>query len=466
MNFGSIADYWIYCALVAIGLVVAILIVGRRIFDPRRIAFIFLAVSAVTYLVRPIAQFAIAQNFSKLAQFHERYEPIILQEQTIPLLGVLTAFYLVLFSVGYRLSAPSGIRFSGNKLSPQSRQRILHFSWVLICVGYFSLFYGRGGVELVKTEVGAGMVGTSGYFTMLSWWVGVGVLLRIALTRKYFASAFLAFPWLASYLLSGFSRYTLIILFLAVFLLISFYRATPNRKMYAAMGLLALAILIPFTMMSMNRKVFTSGESLASGLERLQQVEWYGFLNGFSGFEGSMMTLDRMNRGLDEPRLGTSLIYETTVMAIPRRIWSGKPFPPEFHWNYILSLGKDKSLSSSYAPLFNIFYVRGNLGSSLMEWGLWLFWLNPFFYGLIGGTLERLLLRKGTADQLRLVIYCLFWATFCMMGRNTIYDYFGQYMIGLFAPLLLMLWHQTRMEKRRFSRRITLNPKARRRMSA
>ena len=121
--------------------------------------------------------------------------------------------------------------------------------------------------------------------------------------------------------------------------------------------------------------------------------------------------------------------------------WSGKPYPAEFSWRFITSLGSDRTLDYNYASVFHIFFVRGSIGLDLNEWGRFLFWLNPLWLGLLAGFMERKCLVPGGHPVL-ISFYAVFLASFILIGRNTIYELAGPYIYAFYAPYVMIYFAQ------------------------
>lgn len=437
MDYGSNFAYWAYLGIASLGFLASIGILGfKRIFDFRRIASIYLIFMFITYFVRPLLEHGIFQDPTFFQHIDEHYEPVMFSDATLIFFGIFVAITLVVFSITYRIHSPKTLDGICVTSSYPAKKLVQLAYWTIIGIGYFGFLLGgmfRG--EMIGTAQGTGFVGTSGYIFLLNYLVVAGVSLRYMVTSKFISCAIISAPWALVHLANGYNRFiviTLLMGFFGVWLI----RGGKVKFRHVMVTLVAAPLLLfVFNILSTNRKAFTDMRMLESAIESVLEEPVYNSLHGFAGFEGSLITLDRMQKELDYPYYGTNLIYRTVIWPIPRALWWGKPYPPEFHWNYILSLGEDRTLTHGYTKLFSTWFVRGGIGKDIKEWGIYLFWVNPLWVGLLAGYIEkRCLVPQG--HPILYIFYFMFFASFTYIGRSTLYDNLGPLAFALYFPLL------------------------------
>jgi len=442
MGIGSIGAHVAYLVIVFFGFVGSYFIVGpQRILDPRRIGCIYYAFMFVTYFFRPFLEYVLLRDASLLAHINDHYEPVTFGDLTVVAFGVIVAITLIVFAMAYRVKSPKRLERLHVSHSYPQKQLVRYGYWGLIGLGYFGFIVAmKGGGAMVKTAGGAGMVGTTGYFFLINYMVAAGCILRFAVTGKLITSTLIGLPWLAVHVLNGYNRYIMVTYIVGVGIIWLSRRPTiPVRKLITLVCCLPV-ILIVFNIMNVSRRAFRDADQLKLAIEKVMTTTPNTYFRGFAGYEGGLITLDRHNLGLDYPNYGTHLIYKTVVWPIPRMIWTSKPYPPEFSWKYILSLGQNSTLDYSYASVFHIFFVRGSIGLDLNEWGRFLFWINPLWLGLLAGYSERKCLVPG-GHPILISMYAIFLASFILIGRNTVYELAGPYIYAFYTPyILLYIW--------------------------
>ena len=438
MDYGSNFAYWIYLAITSIGFLAFVFIVGiSRVLDLRRLASIYFVFMFVTYFLRPFLEHAIFSDPTFFAHIDEHYEPVMFSDSMLIFFGVFVSITLITFALFYRIFSPPSLNGVGIAKSYPAKNLVEVAAWAMIGVGYFGFLLGslfKG--EMTGTAVGTGFTGTSGYIFLLNYLVVAGVVLRYMVTSKFYNCALISLPWTLVHLSNGYNR------FIVITLLIGFFGAWLIRggkvqlRYVIVVALFSPVLLFFFNVLSANRKALTDLSLLDSAIERVLEEPIYNSFHGFAGFEGGLITLDRIEKGLDRPFYGTNLIYRTVIWPFPRAIWTGKPYPPEFHWAFILSLGQDRTLTPGYTKLFSTWFVRGGIGKDIKEWGLLFFWVNPLWVGLLAGFMEK----KCLAPQGHPILYTfyfMFFASFTYIGRSTLYDNIGPLAYALYVPLIV-----------------------------
>lgn len=439
MGIGSISAHAGYLFIVGLAFFFSISLVGwRRVFDPRRIACIYYAFMFVTYWLRPLLEYIIFRDASLLAHINDHYEPVTFGDITVISFGLIVAVTLIVFALAYRAKSPKRLEQLHVSQHYPAKHLVRYAYWGLIALGYVGFLIAmKGGGAMVKTSAGAGMVGTTGYFFLINYMVAAGCILRFAVTGKLITSVAIGLPWLAVHVLNGYNRYIMITFIIGIGIIWLSRRPTiPVRKLIALVCLVPV-ILMAFNIMHVSRRAFRDADQLKEAFNTILRTSPNTYFRGFAGHEGGLITLDRLNQGLDHSAYGTHLIYKTVIWPIPRMAWSGKPYPAEFSWRFITSLGSDRTLDYNYASVFHIFFVRGSIGLDLNEWGRFLFWLNPLWLGLLAGFMERKCLVPGGHPVL-ISFYAVFLASFILIGRNTIYELAGPYIYAFYAPYVMI----------------------------
>ena len=351
MGIGSISAHAGYLFIVGLAFFFSISLVGwRRVFDPRRIAFIYYAFMFVTYWFRPLLEYIIFRDASLLVHINEYYEPVNFGDMTVILFGLIVAATLIVFALAYRTKSPKRLEQLHVSQDYPAKHLVHYAYWGLIALGYFGFLLAfKGGGAMVKTAAGAGMVGTTGYFFLINYMVAGGCILRFAVTGKLVSSFVIGLPWLLVHVLNGFNRYIMISFILGTGIIWLSRRPTiPIRKLIV-MACFLPVILVAFNIMNVSRKAFRDVDELKITFEKVLETPLNSYFRGFAGYEGGLITLDRLNHELDQPNFGTHLIYKTIIWPIPRMVWGGKPYPAEFSWRFITSLGSDRTLDYNYA---------------------------------------------------------------------------------------------------------------------
>jgi|GEM_PF-4599505 len=439
MIFADHLFYFVYLLILGVGFLVSYLILGPRVcFDIRRIPFIYFAFMFVTFWLRPAIVYGIYQDEEFLMHLHQYYEFVAFDKMDLVFLSLFLSINLVVFSCSFRSSTSKIVGQIRSATSYPNRGLVRIGYWLLISLGYFGFLVSSSvGGQMISTEGGTGIVGTTGYVFLLNYMVVSGVLLRFIVSGQLLSSLFLSFPWAVVHLMNGFNRYIVITLFIGFFLLWTIRGGHLKWYVYCTAGLAAPIIVYGFALLSANRGAFTSSERLEVAQSVVAELPWHNSLRDFAGFEGSLITIDRTLKGYDVPVFGTNLIYKILVWPIPRIFWTAKPYPTEFTWDYILSFGEDREYSYHFTTLFTGWFVRGSVGFDIYEWGTFFFWVNSLILGLLAGFIEkRCLVPNG--HPILLTGYVMFYASFVYIGRQTIYENGGPLIYALYTPLLLL----------------------------
>jgi hypothetical protein len=439
MEIGSVGAHIVYLVIVLIGFGVSFGIVEpKRILDPRRIGCIYYAFMFATYFFRPLLEYVLFRDDSLLVHIDSYYEPVTFGDSTVVIFGVIVAISLITFALAYRFQSPKSLNSLKIAHSYPQKQLVRYGYWGLIVFGYIGfLVASKGGGAMVRTDTGTGMVGTTGYLFLINYMIAAGCILRYSVTGQFILSALIGIPWLLVHLYNGFNRYIIITFIIGLGVLWLSRQGRGLTRKFLPLFCIFPVILFVFNILHVNRKAFSDSKDLAYAVERVLETPFNTYFRGFAGHEGGLITLDRHNKSLDKPNYGTHLVYKTVIWPIPRMLWSGKPYPPEFSWKYIFTLGQDRTLDYDYASVFHIFFVRGSIGLDIQEWGHFLFWINPLWLGLLAGFIERKCLVPN-GHPILYALYAVFFASFILIGRNTIYELAGPYIYAFYLPYILL----------------------------
>lgn len=429
----------LYCSIVFAALVGCYYIICRsRGFQLLRVANVFFIIYFFTYFFRVLLEYGFSSSETLLQYLQRNYEPTFPENSTVVYFGIQICISIIAFTVGYlRLSPrrmPSWVLF-------ERLGRGAHMALgALYLIGIFAIFSSNKFGGMVKTELGAGMVGTTGYMFLMSLFVPtVSLVAYTQLKGPFKLLAFVLFlPFGVALLSSGHARFLGVIWAIAItFLWIRGNRDALKKRYVVTLAVCFIFGLVGFNMLSYDRQSFTSIDRATNSFTQSASIDRSKyFFRGFAGFEGGILTLQKIQDDTDSFRWGTEFLYKTLVMPVPRMLWNSKPYPVEFTWSYILSFGSNTEIDYQYAMFFEYFFVRGAEGTYFVEMGF-MWWIYPLITGLAAGFVERKVY-ANPRGALRFVFCAIFFASFVMLGRNTLYDYIPQIGYGMYFPLLLV----------------------------
>jgi hypothetical protein len=456
-----IIDDWSAYLLCCIGgLVVAMLIIGRRrLFNRFHFAALFLGLMFITYVIRPVLSYWSGTGMSFLDFYLNGASALVARD--IGSLALAFSGAVIFFALGYRwLNRPTlQAETIKSVSSPSADKAYRRYALFLIIVGYASFLFARRGflptdstVEYARYAGGTVYANTTGYLEYANYLVPAGVILYFASTKSLLRSLALSAPWFASLLLNGYARYMFLNLGVGLLAVgfVEYAGVRMGRRTQVLLATMAVSALLLLLAMRGNRQFLQSGDSAIDAFNTTFSQPVDAALGDFAGFEGTwytIYTLDTLT-----PRYGTGIIYNLVFQQIPRVLWTDKPLGVQFTWGAVLgnedtSIWEGSMAATSDSIWFNT-AVKGSIGYALEEWGWLGIAVNFFLTGLFFGWAEkRFAISSHSAAWV--AFYASVYAFIIMQGRNALFDYLNIYFLVFFLPYWIGQYWVRRSESRR-----------------
>jgi hypothetical protein len=453
-------DWTAYLLLCTGGLVVAMLIIGRRrIFNRFHFAALFLGLMYITYVVRPVLAYWSGTGLSFL-DFYLNGASVLVARDIGPL-ALAFSGAVIFFALGYRWLNRATLQADTVKpiSNPSADKAYRRYALFLIVVGYASFLFAKRGflptdstIEYARYAGGTVYANTTGYLEFANYLVPAGAILYFASTKALLRSLVLAAPWFANLLLFGYARYMFLNLGVGLLVVgfVEFAGAGMGRRTQALLATLVVAALLLLLAMRGDRQFLQSGNSAIDAFNTTFSQPVDSALGDFAGFEGTWYTIHTLDTFT--PRYGTGIIYNLVFQQIPRIVWADKPLGVQFTWGGILgtedtSVWQGSMAATSDSIWFNT-AVKGSIGYALEEWGWLGIAVNFFLTGLFFGWVEKRF-AASSHSAAWVAFYASVYGFIIMQGRNALFDYLNIYFLAFFLPYWIGQYWVRRSESRR-----------------
>jgi hypothetical protein len=433
-------EWLIYAAVVCAGVGLTVALIGpRRALSVRHLALPYLAVTVVTYLLRPLLVVGLGGGFWFLDRYFyacSRFDGMML-----PLMGLSVAAAMLSFGLGYRalrrppiVAAAPGAAESG---AHASRSALAAMAIILVGYASFAVSH-RGFVGISENALvysrhqGMGAYANSnGYFEMANYLVVTGAILLFAATNRLWLAALVSAPWLYNQVFFGWSRHkalALVVGILAVQILRGGRRVAPRTRLLATAGAACL-VLLGLVAMRQNRFFLSEGRDIGQTASETFSMPIDRATGDLDGFEPAWVTLHQVAT-LDKT-YGLEILYTCFVVLVPRQLWPGKPWPTDFTWSRLFD--------AEHAPAqdkWPVGAVRGSIGDALRDWGWPGLFIDFYLTGLLLGWAERRYVRTGRTPAAT-AAYAAAFALVPLLGRDGVWHILPDYVYLFLVPCVL-----------------------------
>ena len=463
-------DFLIYSVILLIGIVTFILVIGwRSVFNPIGPVLIYLIIFTVTYWLKPIADY--------LWVYVGRYDDVpLLFHQHLEKISVAVFLALFSFSIGYRVSKslyssspPSATSELSTPSDPQKLNKLqLLLLVTILSFGYWSLFNYSvfpgisdhySGFSIVPTRAGGIFVENTGYLVKGHLFIATGCILCYAWTRNYWLTLLVGGPWILGKLYQGWGRNSLMIFFLAFFVL-TLIQARQTRGIPMARQrnwfhltisvVLVLGFLIIFPVIRYQRDFFQahgpSPSRIISGIQEAYALRHRGTLTeDLAGFNDSLYFLAQVPKTINY-QYGIEYLYKYLIAPIPRMLWREKPLGYT-DW----SVTRWLEIRVPFSDPRRYGAAPGSIGEAYLNGG----WLGIILiFGLTGFCLSlanTLFLQQRTSPAIQ-TGYAMIYGYICLLGRDSFLSVFPFFLLFTGIPVAIAFFLETRTNVLIFSK--------------
>lgn len=441
-----ISNYYLYSAVFAVTLFIAVFIVGKKqALKVTGLFFPFMGIMIATYWLKPLIDLYLGSP-------GHYYLPYFLRElfaRNINKICLAVFLSLVFFSLGFRIVYRTlSLRWAINSLNcsldimPAS---IKFLCILLLLLGYYSLlkysvFPGVRdiyAVSMTPTEAGSIFTNTTGYFVLAHDFIRTACVLIYAWTGNLWLTLGLAGPWVVGKLYSGWARSSLLFLLVAIMLTAIFNKSKYGeyiKKHLALTLILVLAFLSFFPVMRQNRTIFLeegfsarkTAHAIVNTYDRKDKV---GLFDDLAGFQDTLYFLELAPQQIPF-QYGIPYFYNYFIEPIPRILWPGKPLLTDLtHWWDPHRYGA----------------INGAIGDAYLQFGwngiLLIFFITGSLFAFVQFLFDRLYTSPSITTG-----YVLFFAWICQIGRDSFLALFPTYMLFTGIPVIIAYY----LERRNF----------------